>query len=83
MTPPERENTMETKFILKSKTVWGAILMLVPTVFVLLGLDAPSPDELAGAKAAGEQILLLGTELVGFALAIWGRMAAKTKVVVK
>lgn len=69
---------MNTKSILQSKTVWGAIVAALPALLRILGLDTlPGFDEAAGDLAT--QI----TTLAGAALAVYGRLKATKQLVVK
>lgn len=65
----------DTKSIFASKTFWGAVLMLVSSVFAYFGIDFGAEDQ---AKAA----CILG-DVAGFALTIWGRIDAKKTVKIK
>lgn len=77
---------MEEKWLLKSKTIWGAIIGFLPSVFTLFGVDF-DPSVAGSAQAAGESLIssLFGVfndfnEVVGAVLVVWGRLAAKTNL---
>lgn len=61
-----------TKGILKSKTIWGAILALAPAVDAILPLVGVAPVLTEAAQ------LLLST--AGSILAIYGRVKAESKI---
>ena len=65
----------EHKFILKSKTIFGIAIALIPQLALLLGFDWSAVD-------AGQLQSLADTALplIGSALAIYGRMTAKKAV---
>lgn len=71
---------MGQKWILKSKTVIGGVLMLIPILASLLGVQPPSADDLASAQASAGQILDGIATLGGIAMVIWGRFTATTQV---
>lgn len=80
---------MDSKFILKSKTIWGAIIGFLPPLMSLVGV-APDPVAIGALSAAGTGVIDLGwglvnaaNEVVGGALVIWGRLTAKTALKVK
>ena len=66
----------ETKFVLKSKTIWGVIIAAVPTILAQFGVDVGSTELINGW--ANEII-----EAFGSLLAIYGRFVADTAVHVK
>lgn len=69
----------ETKPILASRTVWGALVAILAT---LAGL-AVSPDDQARAMGLFDQALDVWDRLLalaGAALALWGRLRATTRV---
>lgn len=68
---------MNTKSILTSKTIWGALLALLPALLSLFGLDT-LPGFQEQASAVVEQVITL----VGGALAIYGRIVATKQLVV-
>lgn len=66
--------TMETKNFLKSKTIWGVLLMGIPWV-----------GEHVGIKLAEEDVakyLDIAIQVVGFILALWGRFKATKSLTV-
>jgi hypothetical protein len=62
------------KSIVKSKTVWGALIASLPAVDTLLVLTGVLPVPFLGESAA----LLIN--FLGSALAIFGRVKASTKI---
>lgn len=64
------------KFWLKSKTIWGVVLMALPTLFSALGLEWQQSD-----GATIEKFVGYGVEVVGFILAVWGRKNATKPLV--
>lgn len=69
-----------TKSVLASKTIWGALITALPLVLGLFGLkvsDVPAFTEATTAAVDG------GTQLVGLALVIWGRLTAAKALVIK
>ena len=69
------ETPMETKGFLQSKTIWGVIMMLAPTVAQLFGLHIGA-DDIGNAGQLIQTII----EAVGGLLAIYGRATATTTV---
>ena len=61
-----------TTFFLKSKMVWGLVLLAWPVLAVLLGGDAPDSEALASLKAAGDSVIGYLSQMVGTVLAIVG-----------
>lgn len=65
------------KFVLKSKTIIGAVLVAVPLVFQLFGA---APPEQATLQQAGDSLVTLieaGAQLAGIIMVVWGRLTAK------
>jgi len=73
---------MDQKWVLKSKTIFGAILMAVPIICSLLGVEPPSADQLAAANVDFSQLMIGLSGLVGFGLTIYGRFTARTQLTV-
>lgn len=71
----------DTKNILASKTVWGALLMLASLVLARFGIDL-DPDSQASLVATIGSALDEVMGLVGVVMAIWGRMTATKGVTV-
>ena len=74
---------MESKWFLKSKTIWGALIGFLPSLLMLVGI-APDPEAISALSQAGSNFLdgawaLLnsGNEVIGAALVVWGRLTAK------
>jgi hypothetical protein len=77
---------MEEKWLLKSKTIWGAIIGFLPSIFTLFGVEF-DPSVAGSAQVAGESLInsLFGVfdsfnEVVGAGLVVWGRLTAKTNL---
>jgi len=75
---------MDSKWILKSKTIWGAIIGFLPPLLVLIGAT-PDPEAISTLSQAGSgfldglwALLNAGNEVIGAALVVWGRLTAKT-----
>jgi uncharacterized membrane protein len=71
---------MDTKNPFLSKTVWGAIFLLVSVVLLkFFGVELTSDEQ-----AEGVRTFVNGAEAVsavlGFILVIWGRLTAKKKL---
>jgi len=60
---------MKTKKFTQSKTIIGAVIVLIATLF---------PEIVSEAEL--NQVVVLSTQLVGIALAIYGRIKAETKL---
>ena len=58
---------MDTKSVLKSKTVWGILIAILPTLLPLLGI--PLPPAVADALIAA-----------GSSLGIYGRVTATERI---
>ena len=58
-----------------SKTIWGSVIAVLAGVSTMFGLklDAPLQDQLS-------QLLASAGEIVGGALAFYGRVVATTKI---
>ena len=59
------------KFFLKSKTIWGIIVMIIPSLGPLLGISFGA-DEAALITQTGDSVI----SAFGALLATWGRFAA-------
>ena len=71
---------MQQKTILRSKTIIGGVLMLIPAVFTLCGVEPPTESEM---RPLEDQILLIveqGGSAVGFGMVLWGRLTAATRL---
>jgi hypothetical protein len=73
---------MDQKWVLKSKTIIGAILMMVPVICSLAGIEPPSAEELSSANVDFGQLMMGLSGLVGFGLTIYGRITAKHQLTV-
>lgn len=58
--------------LLKSKTVWGAVVMLIGAACHVLGAPFTEADEQAVSTA-----ISLGVDAVGAFVVVWGRLTAK------
>jgi hypothetical protein len=58
---------MDTKSVLKSKTVWGIVVAVLPTVLTMLGIPLP--------PAVAEIIIAAGSSL-----GIYGRVTATERI---
>ena len=65
---------IESKGLLKSKTVWGGLIALIPVVSKVLESVGVVPPGVIDASVE------LITSTLGGVLAIWGRVSAKQKV---
>ena len=66
---------MQTKSVLKSTTVRGALIMLLPTVLKLFGVEISQEEiDLLGQNL--DVLVEAVTALVGFVVAIYGRWNA-------
>ena len=83
------DNVQNAKAWYKSKTIIGVILTFVPTIVRLinpewtLDLEGVIEEGFTGAEAianTADQIWVQVTELIGVAVAIWGRITAKVSL---
>lgn len=65
---------MREKWFLKSKTVWGAIIVFLPALLTLLGVESPLP--LDSVAQAGLDMINAINEIVGLILIAIGRYDA-------
>ncbi len=70
-------------FFLKSKMVWGLLLLLWPSVAVLIGVGAPDDATVASLKAAGESLLGSLSQIIGTVLAFFGARTPTGKISLK
>ena len=71
---------MQQKTILRSKTIVGGILMLIPAVFALFGLEPPTEAEMRSLQDHALLLLEHGGSVVGFLMVLWGRFTAATRL---
>lgn len=64
---------METKWVGKSLTVWGGLVMILPGIAQLLGVDIGSTEEL---ETSGRTIIVGISEVIGFVMVVLGRLRA-------
>ncbi len=69
---------MENKIFLKSKTVWGVVIMAIPALFPLFGWTF-TVDDTAVVNEAADKVF----QAVGALLTLYGRFAATTTLTVK
>lgn len=74
---------METKQWYLSKTIWGAVIMLLATVLKATGLVDLTATEQGQLVDQLYSLAFAGSELVGFALVIWGRISASKNLTVR
>lgn len=65
---------MKDKWVLKSKTVWGMIIVVIPMVLALFNL--PALPDMGAIADAGINFIDNINEIVGFLLIAWGRYTA-------
>ena len=65
---------MKDKFFLKSKTLWGGLIVFLPVLLGTFGVDIP--DNLPVLGEAGASFLDATNEIVGALLIAWGRYTA-------
>lgn len=70
------------KAVLASKTMWGIILMAVPTIAKAFGHEI-SPDEAGGLVNSAQQTLNDMLTFGGMVLSFWGRTTAKGPLAAK
>ena len=63
------------KSIVKSITAWGGIVMILPTVLKLFGIDV-SPAEVQTGWDSAMAVVSAVSEFVGFVMVIVGRLRA-------
>jgi len=63
------------KIFLKSKTVWGVIVMVLPTLLPMLGLNLVG-DDASLITNTGDALMTF----IGGVLAIYGRVKADTSI---
>lgn len=66
---------MDSKGILKSITAWGGIVMILPAVLKLFGIDV-TPAEVQSGWDTLMAMVNNGAEFVGFVMVIYGRWKA-------
>ena len=63
-----------------SKTIWGAIVMLLATVLRGMGVLDLSQEEQDKTVEMIYNSTFAVSELIGFVLVLWGRVTAKTTI---
>lgn len=69
------KHTSKDKFILKSKTVQGLILVTLPTLAVLFGFSFTDEDKVLFTQTSDALI-----QLIGGLWAFYGRLTVKEKI---
>ena len=64
---------MQSKWIGKSLTVWGGIVLILPGLAQLFGTDI---GDTSGLDSAGQSIIMGISEAVGFLMVVAGRVRA-------
>lgn len=73
-TPTEKDTSMfDVKSIFASKTLWGILISVVPTILQGAGITA---DQATGAVTDVQAIINHVMQLLGVVLAVWGRFTA-------
>ncbi len=70
----------EKKPAVKSWSIWGSILQVLPVIYLLeKGLDLPTGivDQLI---SSGNELYLAGVAFVGVVMQVWGRLRANTTI---
>ena len=63
---------MESKWIVKSLTIWGGVVLALPGIFKALGWDV----DIGGLEAAGVAVIQGISVVVGFVMVVVGRLRA-------
>ena len=83
---------MDTKKWYLSKTIWGVLVAAAGFLFQKFGIEVSLPtnidfetgkgyiDAVVAAKGSWESLVAVGMQVVGFALALYGRIKADTKI---
>lgn len=66
----------------QSKTLWGAVLLVLGAILSSFGVEV-TPSEQETIAISGLQMVGAGTELVGLVMVIYGRFKAKQKLTAK
>lgn len=66
----------QSKWLAKSLTVWGGVVLVLPTIGRLAGWDFAGYD-FAELQTAGEHVLLGLNAVVGSLMVLYGRARAK------
>lgn len=75
-----RRQLMDTKKWYASKTVWGGVVAFVATVLQVTGVVNVSGAEQAALIDQIAAVISVVAQLVGTALAIYGRVTAKSAI---
>ena len=75
---------LDSKFFLKSKTIWGVIVTFAPALLAAVGIDGTADWASVDSAAVGllnafDQL----NEAVGAALVVWGRWTADKALTLK
>lgn len=74
---------MNKKSALKSKTIIGGLMTVIPLVMQMAGIEPPTESEVQILGAGLQTLIEVGCEVVGLALVIWGRLTAKSTLTLK
>ena len=66
---------MESKWVGKSLTVWGGLVMILPGLAQLIGLEIGNVQAIG---EAGSSVIVGISEVVGFVMVVLGRVRANT-----
>jgi len=69
---------MNTKHLFESKTIWGLVIAAIPTVAGMFGYSVSE-----GFAESAQGLVDGGVQLVGLAIAFWGRLVATKGLVIK
>ena len=69
---PKNTSMPSKKGLVQSKTIWGGVAMLLPTILGMFGVNVSEGDLLA--------VLESGSQLVGAILVVWGRMGKMKEI---
>ena len=64
---------MQSKWIAKSLTVWGGLVMLLPGLAQLIGIDVGNVQAIG---EAGSTVIVGLSEVAGFVMVVIGRLRA-------
>jgi hypothetical protein len=66
---------MESKWIAKSLTIWGGIVVALPGLAAIIGLELPDVEVL---QSAGVAVIEGAATIVGLVMVVIGRLRANT-----
>ena len=68
----QKPTSKSVKGLVQSKTIFGAVVMAIPLVFKMFGVEV--------AEAEAQIVFDAGFEVFGFIMVVVGRMGAKKKI---